>query len=124
MAAAIQSGQFATLSNGMRLHYASAGEPGKPLLLFVHGFPEFWREWEAQLAEFGRDHYAVALDLRGFNLSDMPTEVSAYRARHIIEDLRLLADYRGDALELAQAQWAAEQAQLFVHGLQTLFEGK
>jgi uncharacterized protein (UPF0332 family) len=41
-----------------------------------------------------------------------------------VEDLRLLADYRGDALELAQAQWAVEQAQLFVHGLQTLFEGK
>ena len=41
-----------------------------------------------------------------------------------VEDLRLLADYRGDALELAQAQWAVEQAQWFVHGLQTLFEGK
>ena len=41
-----------------------------------------------------------------------------------VEDLRLLADYRGDALELAQAQWAVEQAQLFVHGLQTLFKGK
>src|ERR1035437_1374834 len=88
---AIQSKQFATLSNGTRLHYASAGEKGKPLMLFVHGFPEFWFEWEAQLTEFGGDYFAVAPDLRGFNLSDMPTDLSAYRAKHIVDDLRLLA---------------------------------
>lgn len=40
----IQVGQFASLSNGTRLHYASAGEKGRPLMLFVHGFPEFWYE--------------------------------------------------------------------------------
>lgn len=79
--------QFATLPNGTRLHYASAGQRGKPLMLFVHGFPEFWYEWEAQLAEFGRTHFAVAPDLRGFNLSSKPADVKAYRPRHIAEDL-------------------------------------
>ena len=77
-AAVIRHLQFADLPNGTRLHYASAGEPGKPLMLFVHGFPEFWYEWEAQLAEFGQTHYAVAPDLRGFNLSSKPAEVDAY----------------------------------------------
>jgi len=91
MSAVIQSNQFAALPNGVRLHYASAGEKGKPLMLFVHGFPEFWYEWEAQLAEFGTDYFAVAPDLRGFNLSDMPPDLSAYKAKHIVEDLRLLA---------------------------------
>ncbi|NDI84568.1 alpha/beta fold hydrolase [Undibacterium crateris] len=84
----IQSGQFAQLPNGTRLHYASAGEPGQPLILFVHGFPEFWYEWVAQLEEFGTDYFAVAPDLRGFNLSDMPTDPAAYKARHIVDDLQ------------------------------------
>ena len=95
MAAVIADNQFATLSNGTRLHYASAGQAGKPLILFVHGFPEFWYEWEAQLAEFGGDYFAVAPDLRGFNLSDMPTDVAAYKAKHIVDDLRLLAAHLG-----------------------------
>lgn len=95
MTTAIQDNQFATLGNGTRLHFASAGEQGKPLMLFVHGFPEFWYEWSAQLPEFGRDHFAVAPDLRGFNLSDMPSELSAYKARHIVDDLRLLITHLG-----------------------------
>ncbi|HEX2531629.1 MAG TPA: alpha/beta hydrolase [Burkholderiaceae bacterium] len=95
MSATIQPGQFASLPNGMRLHYASAGDNGKPLLLFAHGFPEFWYEWEAQLREFGDSYFAVAPDLRGFNLSDMPSDVAAYKARHIVDDLRLLMQYLG-----------------------------
>jgi epoxide hydrolase 4 len=49
--------------NGVRLHYASVGS-GR-LILFLHGFPEFWRTWKNQLTEFARDFLAVALDLRG-----------------------------------------------------------
>jgi pimeloyl-ACP methyl ester carboxylesterase len=79
---------FAELPNGMRLHHAAAGA-GK-LILFVHGFPEFWYEWKEQLAEFGRDRLAVALDMRGYNLSSKPPGADAYRARHLVEDLRLL----------------------------------
>ncbi len=95
MTTTIQSGQFADLPNGMRLHYASAGEQGKPLILFAHGFPEFWQAWEAQLQEFGEDHFAVAPDLRGFNRSGMPDDVAAYKAKHVVEDLRLLATHLG-----------------------------
>ncbi|MFS8975175.1 alpha/beta hydrolase [Cupriavidus necator] len=86
-AAVIRHLQYASLPNGSQLHYASAGERGRPLMLFVHGFPEFWFEWEDQLAEFGRTHFAVAPDLRGYNLSSKPAEVEAYRPRHIVEDL-------------------------------------
>lgn len=90
MSAAITEGQFASLANGTRLHYASAGERGRPLILFVHGFPEFWFEWHEQLAEFGQDYFAVAPDLRGFNLSDMPSDAAQYKPKLIIDDLRLL----------------------------------
>ena len=79
--------------NGQTLHYVTTGE-GK-LMLFVHGFPEFWYEWHRQLEEFGKDHQAVALDMRGYNLSSKPTDVAAYRAKHLIEDLRALIEHLG-----------------------------
>src|SRR5260221_6053219 len=63
--------------NGVRLHVVSAGKG--PLILFLHGFPEFWYEWKNQLAEFGKDHHAVAPDLRGYNLSDKPEDLDQYR---------------------------------------------
>jgi pimeloyl-ACP methyl ester carboxylesterase len=84
--------QFADV-NGIRLHYVSVGQ-GK-LIMFVHGFPEFWAEWENQLIEFGSDHQAVALDMRGYNLSAKPEDVGAYHARDLIEDLRALAGHLG-----------------------------
>ena len=79
--------------NGQRLHYVTVGT-GK-LMLFVHGFPEFWYEWHKQLDEFGKDHQAVALDMRGYNLSSKPKDVADYRAKHLIEDLRALIEHLG-----------------------------
>jgi len=86
---------YADLPNGLRLHYVAAGTG--PLILFVHGFPEFWYEWKDQLTDFGRDHLAVAPDMRGFNLSGKPPLVKDYRAKHLVEDLRLLAAHLGHA---------------------------
>jgi len=79
--------------NGVRLHYVSKGE-GK-LIMFVHGFPEFWAEWENQLEEFGKDYQAVALDMRGYNLSSKPEDLGAYHVTDLIEDLRALAEHLG-----------------------------
>lgn len=79
--------------NGIRLHYAEAGE-GK-LLLFLHGFPEFWYEWKDQLAEFGRDYHAVAPDMRGYNLSEKPEGLDQYGIEHLVEDVRALIDQLG-----------------------------
>ena len=78
-------------ANGVRLHCAAAGKG--PLILFLHGFPEFWYEWKNQLDEFGKDHLVVAPDLRGYNLSDKPTELEQYRSKVLIEDIRALADH-------------------------------
>jgi len=79
--------------NDIRLHYVSAGA-GK-LIMFVHGFPEFWLEWEKQLAEFGKDYQAVAPDMRGYNLSSKPPDVHKYHAKDLVEDLRALAEHLG-----------------------------
>ena len=79
--------------NGIRLHCAAEGAADAPLMLFVHGFPEFWYCWHGQLQEFGRDHRAVAFDLRGHNLSDKPEGVEAYRIKPLLQDLRQLIEY-------------------------------
>src|SRR3989449_5627858 len=76
--------------NGVRLHYVTAGK-GK-LIMFVHGFPEFWYEWKNQLVEFGNDYQAVAPDMRGYNLSSKPAEVDQYQVKYMVEDLRALAE--------------------------------
>lgn len=86
----ITTDQYAQLPNGIRLHYASCGEKGRPLVLCVHGFPEYWGAWEDVLPAFGQWAYAVAPDLRGFNLSSQPKAVDAYRAREIVADLTQL----------------------------------
>jgi len=76
--------------NGVRLHYVEQGKG--QLILFLHGFPEFWYSWNYLLADFGRDHHAVALDMRGYNLSAKPEPVDAYRVPIIVEDVRALAE--------------------------------
>jgi pimeloyl-ACP methyl ester carboxylesterase len=79
--------------NGVRLHYVAAGEGA--LLLFLHGFPEFWYGWKEQLAEFGKDHLAVAPDMRGYNLSSKPAAIDQYRMKYLVEDVRALAEDLG-----------------------------
>jgi epoxide hydrolase 4 len=79
--------------NGVRLHYVTAGK-GK-LIMFVHGFPEFWYEWKNQLTEFGQNYQAVAPDMRGYNLSSKPSGVDQYQVKYMVEDLRALAEKLG-----------------------------
>ena len=79
--------------NNVRLHYVTAGK-GK-LIMFLHGFPEFWYEWKNQLTEFGRDYQAVAPDMRGYNLSSKPADVEQYRMKYLVEDIRALVEHLG-----------------------------
>jgi epoxide hydrolase 4 len=79
--------------NGVRLHYVEEGKG--PLILFLHGFPEFWYAWKDLLPEFAKDHHAVAVDMRGYNLSSMPEAVDAYQVPILVEDVRALAEKLG-----------------------------
>ena len=98
--------------NRVRLHYASAGH-GK-LVLFLHGFPEFWYAWQRQLLEFGRDHWAVAPDLRGYNLSSKPDELKEYRLGRLLEDVRGLAEHLGhETFVLVGHDWGGLIAWIF-----------
>ncbi|MDJ0899273.1 MAG: alpha/beta hydrolase [Xenococcus sp. MO_188.B8] len=73
------------LSNGVRLHYVTQGEG--PLMLMLHGYPEFWYSWRYQIPEFAKDYKVVALDLRGYNESEKPQERAAYGIAELIKDV-------------------------------------
>jgi len=77
------------------LHYAAEGADDADLILFLHGFPEFWYQWKNQLAEFGRTHLAVAPDLRGYNLSSKPPNIEDFTMPNLVEDVRGLAAHFG-----------------------------
>lgn len=74
-------------ANELKLHYAATGDESAPLLLFLHGFPEFWYTWRHQLESLGSTHHCVAPDLPGYNLSSRPAEVDRYRTQRLIADV-------------------------------------
>jgi len=84
------------LTNGIRLHSAIAGpEDGEPVFL-LHGFPEAWFGWEAQIRPLAEAGFRViAPDQRGYNLSDKPRGVSGYRMEALVDDILGLADGLG-----------------------------
>ena len=76
------------------LHYVEVGEG--PLIVLLHGFPEFWFGWRRQikpLADVG--FRVVAPDMRGYNLSSRPPDVKAYDTDHLTADIRGLVQERG-----------------------------
>src|SRR4051794_34874601 len=78
----------------IRLHYAEAG--AGPLIVLLHGFPEFWYSWRHQLPALAAAGYrVVAPDLRGYNLSGKPRSVRAYRLRELAHDVAALIRYCG-----------------------------
>jgi len=99
--------------SGLRMHCVTAGKG--PLILFLHGFPEFWYEWKNQLAEFGKDHLAVAPDMRGYNLSDKPNSEEQYRMRYLVDDVLSLADHfsHGKKFVLVAHDWGGAVAWSF-----------
>src|SRR6201989_3605677 len=78
---------------GARLYFVRSGEG--PLMVFLHGHPDDWSLYQAQLAEFSRDHLVVAPNLRGYPPSDAPDSVEAYAMPRLLGDLPGLLDHAG-----------------------------
>lgn len=82
--------------NGVRLHYVDYGSG--PLVVLLHGFPEFWYAWRYQIPALAEAGYRViALDQRGYNTSDKPRGVSHYRLERLVEDVRGLIAAAGES---------------------------
>lgn len=82
------------IANGVRLHYVEAGEG--PLVLLLHGFPEFWYSWRNQIPALAAAGYrVVAPDMRGYNTSEKPLGVEQYDLGALVGDVRGLLDHLG-----------------------------
>jgi len=82
-------------SNGVKIHYAALGDKKAPLIVMIHGFPDFWYSWRHQMEALSKDYYVVAIDLRGYNLSDKPKGVENYDMRLLIGDVAAVIKHLG-----------------------------
>lgn len=72
-------------SGGVKIHYAALGEG--PLVVMIHGFPDFWFSWRNQMEALSKSRRVVAMDLRGYNLSDKPKGIENYDMRLLVGDV-------------------------------------
>lgn len=83
-------------ANGVRLHVVAAGPSDGPVVLLLHGFPEFWYGWRSQIPALARAGYRVwAPDGRGYGLSDKPPSVYAYALDTLADDAHALVQATG-----------------------------
>jgi len=82
-------------SNGVKIHYAALGDKKAQLIVMIHGFPDFWYTWRHQMEALSKDYYVVALDLRGYNLSDKPKGVENYDMRLLVGDVAAVIKHLG-----------------------------
>lgn len=113
------------LPHGVTLSCRAAGERGRPVLLFLHGFPEAAFVWDVLLEHFALPqnggYRCVAPNLRGFEESSQPAEVSAYRPKHLVQDIAALARIEGAPLAcLVAHDWGGAVAWNFANQLPQL----
>ncbi len=80
-------------NDGVRIHYARLGEG--PLVVMIHGFPDCWLTWRAQMEALTKTHEVVAIDQRGYNLSDRPKGVENYDMKLLVSDIAAVIRARG-----------------------------
>lgn len=73
-------------SGGVRIHYVTAGKG--PLVIMIHGFPDYWYTWRQQIPELSKHFKVVAIDQRGYNKSDQPEGIESYAMPKLVGDVR------------------------------------
>ena len=98
--------------DGVRLHTVTAGPKDGPLLILLHGFPEFWYSWRKQIGPLAKTGFrVVALDQRGYNVSSKPTNVADYSLGNLVADVVYIAGRLGrERFPLAGHDWGAAVA--------------
>ena len=71
----------------MKIHFAALGDTKKPLIVMIHGFPDYWYTWRDQMDALSKNYYTVAIDQRGYNLSDKPKGVENYDMSLLVADV-------------------------------------
>jgi len=98
--------------DGVKIHYVAAGRG--PLVVMIHGFPDYWGTWKPLMGELDGSYRVVAMDLRGYNLSDKPQGVENYTFPHLIADVEAVikAEGRSNAIIIGHDWGAAISWQL------------
>ena len=81
-------------NNGVKIHYALYGTG--PLVVFLHGFPDYWLTWRHQMLALSRSFRSAALDMRGYNLSDKPKGVENYNINRLVDDAAAVIAAEGE----------------------------
>ncbi len=80
-------------SDGVKIHYAALGEG--PLIVMIHGFPDYWYTWREQMQALSETHRVVAIDQRGYNRSDKPKGVASYAMPLLAADVAAVIAHEG-----------------------------
>jgi pimeloyl-ACP methyl ester carboxylesterase len=83
----------------VKIHYAligpATGSALAPLVVMIHGFPDFWYSWRHQMVVLSKDYLVAAIDQRGYNLSDIPKGKENYDMSLLVEDVRAVVKHLG-----------------------------
>ena len=91
-------------NDGVKIHYVALGEG--PLLVFIHGFPDYWYSWRHQLGALAKDYRVVAMDQRGYNQSDAPKGAENYAMPHLVSDVvAVIKDAGAEKATLVGHDW-------------------
>jgi pimeloyl-ACP methyl ester carboxylesterase len=112
---------YAVSEGGVKIHYASLGEG--PLVVMIHGFPDFWYSWRKQMTALADRYQVVAIDQRGYNLSDKPKGVENYDVRLLVGDVAAVIRHLGkDKATIVGHDWGGVVAWQFALNLPQMTE--
>ncbi|HXW06933.1 MAG TPA: alpha/beta hydrolase [Vicinamibacterales bacterium] len=99
-------------SDGVKIHYATLGSG--PLVVMIHGFPDFWYSWRHSMDALADRFQVVAIDQRGYNLSDRPKGVEHYDLRLLVADVAAVIRHLGrDTATIVGHDWGGMVAWQF-----------
>src|SRR5436190_17001448 len=91
-------------SGGVKIHYVTAGKG--PLVVLIHGFPDFWYSWRDQMPALAKHFQVVAIDQRGYNKSDQPKGVDNYAIEKLVGDVdAVLKHFKRDKAVIVGHDW-------------------
>ena len=91
-------------SDGVKIHYVTAGKG--PLVVMIHGFPDYWYSWRDQMPALAKHFQVVAIDQRGYNKSDQPKEVKDYALEKLVGDVEAVRKhFKKDRIILVGHDW-------------------
>ena len=107
---------YAVSDGGVKIHYATLGTG--PLVVMIHGFPDFWYTWRHQMAALSDSFQVVAIDQRGYNLSDKPKGIENYEMRLLVADVAAVIRHLGrDKATIVGHDWGGMVAWQFAMNL-------